>query len=149
MRQFISTNTFPFILFIFLLSANSFLHAQQETESSKRMAQMMAQMVDENWNKAPEEGMANIRILMTKEGKPFAGKVSIHTDFTFSAVGRWHHNQGFNPNSSGRWIYDGLEPGTYKLEIDGLNEFKDFKWIKEGVTVKAGNSPLFEISLDK
>jgi len=149
MKQHTFIKTFHVILLLFFLSTTSFLHAQDESESSKRMAKMMAQMIDTNWDQPPEEGMANIRILMTKDGKPFAGKVSIHTDFTFSAVSRSHHNQGFNPNNNGRWIYDGLEPGTYTLEINGLNEFKDFKWTKEGVTVKAGDSPLFEIPLDK
>jgi len=148
MNQQTYFKVFPVILFVFFLSANSFVRAQDESESSKRIAKMMAEKIDANWDQPPEEGMANIRVLMTKDGEPFAGKVSIHTDFTFSAKGKWQHNQGFNPNSKGRWMYDGLEPGIYKLEINGLNKFENFKWTKEGVTVKAGDSPLFEISLD-
>ncbi len=148
MKQKNFVNVFPVVLFVLFLPLNSFSEAQQETESSKRMAEMKAKMVDEKWEQAPEEGTANIRILMLKDGKPFAGKVSIHTDFSFRAISRWHHSQGLNPNSNGRWIYEGLEPGTYKIEIEGFNEFKGWNWEKEGVEVKAGDAPLFEISLD-
>jgi len=143
-----SLQIFSFLLFLIFLSNNNSLFAQEDTKAEKQMAEMMANMVDQNWDQPPEKGMANIRILMTKDGKPFAGKISIHTDFSFRAIGKWHHSQGFNPNSNGRWIYDGLEPDTYKLEIEGLNDFEGWTWEKEGVTVKAGESPLFEISLD-
>jgi len=138
MKQKISVKIFPIVLSVLFLSLNSFSQAQQETESSKRMAKMMAKMVDDNWDQAPEKGTANIKILMTKDGKPYVGKISIHTDFSFKAIGRWHLSQGFNPNSNGRWIYEGIEPGTYKLEIEGLNEFKGWNWRKDSVEVKAG-----------
>lgn len=147
MKHKIRVTVFP-ILFVLLLSFNNLTRAQQETESQKRMAEMMAKMIDETWEQEPEEGTANIRILMTKDGEPYAGKVSIHTDFSFRAVSRSHHSQGFNPNGNGRWIYEGLKPGTYKLEIEGFNEFKGWNWEKEGVKVDAGDTPLFEISLD-
>ena len=135
-------------LFAFLLSTISLTLAQEESESSKRMAEMMAQNIDKIWDQEPEEGTANIRILMLKDGEPYAGEVSIHTDFSFRAISRSHHSQGFNPNSNGRWIYTDLEPGTYKLEIEGFNDFEGWSWEKEGVKVDAGDAPLFEISLD-
>jgi hypothetical protein len=144
----ININIFPVFFFIFILTSIGSALAQEESKSSKRMAEMMAKMIDENWETAPEKGTANIKILMTKDGKPYAGKISIHTDFSFRAIGRWHHSQGFNPNSNGRWIYEGIEPGTYKLEIEGLHEFKGWNWTKDSVEVKSGETPLFEISLD-
>ena len=135
-------------LFLVLLLSNNLIFAQEENESTKQLAKMMGKMIDDIWEKAPEEGTANIRILMLKDGKPYSGKVSIHTDFSFRAVGRSHHSQGFNPNNNGRWIYEELEPGTYKLEIEGANDFKGWSWVKEGVKVNADETPLFEISLD-
>ncbi len=148
MKQKIFIGIFSVLLFVLFLPVNNFVLAQNKSDDNKGMAEMMAQMVDANWDKPPEEGLANIRILMLKDGKPFAGKVSIHTDFSFRAIGRYHHSQGFNPNKNGRWIYDGIEPGAYKLEIVGLNEFKGWKWEKDGVKVKAGDTPLYEIPLD-
>jgi hypothetical protein len=125
------------------------LQAQDESATNKRMAEMMAKMIDEKWDQPPEEGLANIRILMTKDEKPFAGKVSIITDFSFRAEqGGSQSSQGFNPNSSGRWIYEGLEPGKYKLVIQGFNDFEGWQWSKDGFVVSAGDSPLFEINLD-
>ncbi|MBT8383634.1 MAG: carboxypeptidase regulatory-like domain-containing protein [Ignavibacteriaceae bacterium] len=123
--------------------------AQEESATNKRMAEMMANMIDEIWDQSPDKGLANIRISMTKDGEPFAGKVSILTDFLFRAEQRGSQSsQGFNPNSNGRWVYEGLQPGTYKLVIEGINDFESWQWNKEGITVSAGDTPLFEISLD-
>ena len=135
-------------LLTFLLTINHITLSQEESESSKRMAEMMAQQIDTIWEQEPEEGTANIRILMLKDEEPYAGKVSIHTDFSFRAISRGQHSQGFNPNSNGRWVYEGLEPGTYKLEIEGFNEFENWGWEKDSVKVEAGDAPLFKISLD-
>ena len=86
---------------------------------------------------------------VTKDGELFAGKVSIMGEFSFRAVDEYTHTTGFNTNSNGRWVYEGLEPGTYEIFIEGTDKFKDWQWIKEGVTIKAGDSPLFEINLNK
>lgn len=141
-------NTFLTIALLLLFGFNSNSLAQEETESGKRMAEMMAKMIDQIWDQTPENGKANIRILMLKDGEPFAGDVSIHTDFSFMASGRFHHTQGFNPNSNGRWVYEGLAPGTYTIELTGFNEFEGWTWKKEGVKVEAGDAPLLKISLD-
>jgi len=45
--------------------------------------------------------------------------------------------------------YEGLEPGTYNIIIEGTDKFKDWQWSKDSVTVKAGDSPLYEIDLSK
>jgi len=113
------------------------------------MAKMMAEWMDTIWNHEPEEGLTNIKILMTKDGEPFAGKVSIMGEFSFRAVNEYTHTTGFNPNSNGRWVYEGLEPGTYNIIIEGTDKFKDWQWSKDSVTVKAGDSPLYEIDLSK
>ena len=64
-------------------------------------------------------------------------------------MSRSTHTTGFNPNSNGRWVYEGLEPGTYEIFIEGTDKLKGWQWSKEKVTVKAGDSPLFEIDLDQ
>ena len=132
-----------------LISSSNIIYAQEESEYSLRMAKMMAEWMDTIWNHEPEEGLTNIKILMTKDGEPFAGKVSIMGEFSFRAVGEFTHTTGFNPNSNGRWVYEGLEPGTYHVIIEGTKMFKDLQWSKDSVTVKAGDSPLYEIDLSK
>ena len=132
-----------------LISSSNIIYAQEESESSIRMAKMMAEWMDTIWNHEPEEGLTNIKILMTKDGEPFAGKVSIMGEFSFRAVNEYTHTTGFNPNSNGRWVYEGLEPGTYNIIIEGTDKFKDWQWSKDSVTVKAGDSPLYEIDLSK
>ncbi len=119
------------------------------TSSEERLAKRLWERVDKNWEIKPEEGTANIRILLTKDGKPFEGKLSIHTEFIFSAQGRMTHNQGFNPNTNGRWIYEELDPGTYDLIIKGLGRFEGWEWRRSGVQVAAGETSLFEIDLDE
>ena len=131
------------------ISSSDIAFAQEESESSIRMAKMMAEQMDTIWDQKPEEGLANIKILMMKDGKPFAGKVSIVGEFSFRAVSRSTHTTGFNPNSNGRWVYDGFEPGTYEIFIEGSDKFKNWQWSKKNVTVKAGDSLLFEIDLSK
>ena len=132
-----------------LISSSNIIYAQEESESSIRMAKMIAERMDTMWDQEPEEGLANIKILMTKDCEPFTGKVSIMGEFSFRAVGEFTHTTGFNPNSNGRWVYEGLEPGTYHIIIEGTKMFKALQWSKDSVTVKAGDSPLFEIDLDK
>ena len=150
MRKFLFSNL-VWVAFIIsgLISSSNIIYAQEESESSLRMAKMMAEWMDTIWNHEPEEGLTNIKILMTKDGEPFAGKVSIMGEFSFRAVGEFTHTTGFNPNSNGRWVYEGLEPGTYHIIIEGTKMFKALQWSKDSVTVKAGDSPLFEIDLDK
>ncbi len=132
-----------------LIFSSNIIYAQKESESSIRMAKMMAEWMDTIWNHEPQEGTANIRILMTKKGEPFAGKVSIMGEFSFRAVSENTHTTGFNPNKNGRWVYEGFEPGTYNIIIEGTDKFKDWQWSKDSVTVKSGDSPLFKIELDQ
>jgi len=132
-----------------IISSSNITYAQEESESSIQMAKMMAEWMDTIWDQESEEGLANIKILMTKDGEPFAGKVSIMGEFSFRAVDEYTHTTGFNPNSNGRWVYEGLEPGTYEIFMEGTDKFKGWQWSKKGVTVNAGDSPLFEIDLSK
>jgi len=110
---------------------------------------MMAEQIDKIWEQEPEEGTANIKIFMTKNGGPFAGKISIMGEFSFRAMSEYTHTTGFNTNSNGRWIYEGLEPGTYNLVIEGTDVFEGWIWTQESVTVNEGGTPLFEIDLDQ
>jgi len=135
-------------LSILTFSSLNISYAQKESESSIRMARMMAEQIDEIWDQGPEDGMANIRIQMLKDGEPYSGKVSIFTEFSFRAESRSTYSQGFNPNKNGRWIYEELPPGTYNLVIEGFEKFEGWTWAKESVTVNSGDTPLFEINID-
>ena len=103
MRIFLFSNLLWIVFIISGLSLPSnHSYAQEESESNIQMAKMMAEWMDTIWDQEPEEGLANIKILMTKDGEPFAGKVSIMGEFSFRAVSRSTHTTGFNPNSNGR-----------------------------------------------
>ena len=104
--------------------------------------------IDQMWDKPPAEGMANLRFLLKKDGKPLAGALSDQTEFHFAAKKPGKQSlQGFNPNSNGRWIHEDLDPGTYDLEITGSGRFEGWKWTKAAVTVRAGESTLFEVEI--
>lgn len=122
----------------------------KETASQQRMAELMAKMIDTKWEATPAEDSANLRFLMKKDGRPFAGKTSIYGEFSFRALqhGSTHH-QAFNPNKNGRWVYEDLEPGTYDLVIEGSGQFAGWEWRKNSVSISAGEAPLFEIDLAK
>ncbi len=120
---------------------------QTETDIERRMAQRMAERMDTVWDQEPEDGMANIRFLITRGDVPFSGKVSIYTEFSFRAVQHGGQStQGFNPNENGRWVYEDLEPGQYELHVVGSERFEGFTWT-EHVTVAAGDKPIFEIAV--
>jgi hypothetical protein len=51
-----------------IISASNITYAQEESESNIQMAKMMAEWIDTIWDQEPEEGLANINILMTKDG---------------------------------------------------------------------------------
>jgi hypothetical protein len=119
---------------------------QSESESQRQMARQMAQWMDTAWNRQPDSGMSNIRLLMRHGGSPFAGKISVHTEFSFRAIARRTTTQGFNPNGNGRWVFEGLEPGDYQLHVSGSGRFSGFSWT-QAVTLEAGDRPVFEIEV--
>jgi hypothetical protein len=121
---------------------------REESDSEKRMAEMMAQQMDQRWEEAPEAGTANVRILTTQNGAPFAGMTSIYTEFSFRADARTHYSQGFNPNANGRWVYEGLDPGDYQVTVAGVEgeRFEGFEWTGP-LSVAAGETPLLEIEV--
>lgn len=131
---------------VFAATAPGAAFAQEETDSQRRVAERMAAQMDEVWDQAPEDGMANIRILLTRDGAPFPGRVSIYGEFGFRAQARMQHHQGFNSNANGRWVYEGLDPGTYAVTVEGSDRFEGFEWSRE-VTVAAGEAPILEIAL--
>jgi hypothetical protein len=125
------------------------ISAGQQTASQRRMAAMMAEEADRLWDQKPEEGRANLRFLVTKDGSPVEGVVSITTEFRFRAERRGgQSSQGFNPNGKGRWVYEGLRPGVYTLVIEGVGRFEAFTWSQSDVTIEEGATPLFEVKIE-
>ncbi len=118
------------------------------TAAQQRMAEQMAEWMDMVWEQDPPKEAAHLRFEFYKNGKLYAGKISIHGDFTFWARSRAQHTQAFNPNKNGRWVYEDLAPGTYEITITGINEFEGFSWKKDAVKVEAGTTPLFKVNLD-
>lgn len=134
------------IAMVFLAIAPTSAYAQNETDAQRQMARQMAEWTNTIWNQQPDEGMANIRILLKLGGTPYAGKISTRTEFSFRAVGRRTSSQKFNANERGRWVYEGLEPGDYELSIIGGDEFAGFRWTRS-ITVAPGDRPILEIEL--
>jgi hypothetical protein len=62
---------FNFVLIALIIcgfiSSSDISFAQEESESSIRMAKMIAEQMDTIWDQKPEEGLANIKILMMKD----------------------------------------------------------------------------------
>lgn len=137
-------HTLLFILFIPL----SVFSQPEETDQQRQMAAQMAKYMDAAWEATPESGKSNIRFLMTHEGEPVAGIPSIHGRYSLAMDGKMSHRTAFNPNKNGRYVYEGLAPGTYTIKITGQYESEGFTWTKEGVEVKAGESPIVEIEVD-
>jgi hypothetical protein len=135
-------------LLIFLLIPLTLFSQPEETEQQKQMAAQMAKYMDAAWEADPEPGNSNIRFLMTHEGEPVAGISSIHGRYSLSMDGKMSHRTAFNPNENGKYVYEGLPPGTYSITVIGQYESEGFTWSKEGIEVKAGESPIVEIEVD-
>ena len=114
----------------------------------KKMAEQMAEWMDQVWENDPPENAANLRFMFYKDGAIFQGKIDIQGDFIFRAESITNHTQALNPNLNGRWVYEELPPGKYNLSISGKNEHEGWMWVKKGVEVAAKTKPVFEIHLD-
>lgn len=119
-----------------------------EISSQEQLAKQMAEWIDKVWDADPPNDAANLKFLLTKNGAPFAGKIDIKGEFTFRARGKEAHHQAFNPNSKGRWVFEGLPPGTYDLSITGSNAFEGWEWSKKAVEIQSNTKPFYEINLD-
>jgi hypothetical protein len=111
---------------------------------------MMHARVDELWDAKAEGGKANLRVLLQIDGKPLAGEARMESDFVIvisgGALGM--SQQPFNPNKKGRFLYEGLAAGEYKVEISSpKGTYKT--WTQEGVKVAGSESPLLVVSLSK
>jgi len=75
MRKYLFSNLL-WIAFVIngIISSSNIIYAQEESESSIQMAKMMAEWIDTIWEQEPEEGLVNIKILMTKDGE-YYGRV--------------------------------------------------------------------------
>jgi len=123
----------------------------QETPQQKQMAEQMAKYMDAAWEAQPETGKSNLRILMTKNGHPYEGVISIHAQFSFRTAGIStfkNHHTNFNPNKNGRWVMEGLEPDTYNITIEGTGDMADFIWQRSGFKIEPNSSPVIEVTLE-
>jgi hypothetical protein len=138
------------ILFITLLSFSIASYSQTaETEQQKQMAKQMAAFMDQTWEAEPEDGFANLRFLVMKDGEPYAGEVSIHGRFKLLVQGIQSQHTSFNPNANGRYVLETVKPGTYNIKIEGLEEMEGFSWSREKVEVEARTAPIFEVNLSE
>lgn len=119
-----------------------------ETDAQRQMAAQMAAWMDQVWETTPSDGTANLRVLLTQDGEPLALEPSIYGAFAFRArSGPTHIHQSFNPNSHGRWVHEGLEPGTYTVVIEGSGEYEGWTWTQDGIVLDADTAPLLEITV--
>ena len=145
----IATSKTFLLLFFLTVSAFSFSQQKEETEQQKRMAQMMAETMDHMWDQAPDDGSGNLQILMTQNGQPFSLPASIYGKFAFKArKGPQQIHTAFNPNTNGRWINEGMKPGTYDITIQGLDEFEGMNWEFNGFEIKENGITNIEITLE-
>ena len=135
------------LLTLFIAFGMGLMAQPEETAQQKSMAKQMASYMDMAWDAEPEEGMANLRILMLEDGKPVEGIVSIHGRYSLIMRGKMNHSAAFNPNKHGKYVYEGLEPGTYQVEIKGQYEAQGFQWNDE-ILIKENSTPLIELSTD-
>ena len=119
-----------------------------DTLPSAEHAALLGRHIDAIWDQAPRSGTAKVRVLFQQDGRPFAGKVSVHGEFLFRARGRIAYHQGLNPNANGRWLHDELAPDTYDLEIEGTGRFDGFTWTRETSALGAGDVVTYTIDLD-
>ena len=104
--------------------------------------------MDMAWEAQPDKGMANIRFQFVKDGKPYAGVVSIHGRFDLVLHGRSIQTTSVNPNANGRYVYENLTPGTYKLTLKGRHEQEGFLLELSDFSVGAGDTPVIEVVVD-
>jgi hypothetical protein len=115
---------------------------------SSMIATMHARF-DELWEAKPGAGEVHLRVLLKADGAPVAGEARMQSDFQLRAVGSASTTlQAFNPNAKGRFVYEDLKAGTYKIEIVSLKGVYE-TWSRDGVALEAGASPLLEVELKK
>ena len=82
-------------------------------------------------------------------GAPLAGEARMEGDFLEALWGGGGgKQQSFNPNKKGRFVYEGLSPGEYRVEVKShKGVYED--WSQSGVKLDSGSSPLLKVSLKK
>ena len=127
----------------------SVLSAQTEEDAQqKHMARQMADWMDSVWDQQPHGSKGNVRILVLRNGEPYSGELSTTGHFKIKLEGLWSQSTTFNPNSNGRYVLEGVDPGSYKVYVSGLHDLDGFEWSAE-VFVDAGETPVIEVELDE
>ena len=114
------------------------------------MALKVGEYTDNVWEIVPDNGTANVRLAFRLNGRSFAGKLTLVSEFVFRAIDKETQqmaNVGLNPNLNGRWLFEGLAPGTYDMAVIGSRRFAGWEWRKEGVVIDANSAPVFELDL--
>jgi hypothetical protein len=136
-----------YIVAILLILSGTLYSQPEETEQQKSMAKQMAKFMDQAWEAKPEAGQANLRLLFLKNGEPYAGATSIHGRFDFILQGKRNYSTSVNPNDKGRYVYENIEPGTYKLILTGKHEMEGFSYEESNLQIEGNERPVIEISL--
>ncbi len=137
------------LLILFIGTAlTGFSQQQKETEQQRSMAKMMAESMDQLWDVAPEDGTGNLQILMLQDGQPFSLPASIYGNFNIQVKSRTRTHTSFNPNANGRYVLDGLDPGIYSINIQGLNKFEGKNWEFNGQVIEENGILTLELTIE-
>ncbi|NRA10993.1 MAG: hypothetical protein HRT57_03440 [Crocinitomicaceae bacterium] len=133
------------LIAILFLANSSF--SQEGDDSQLSMIKMMAEYMDDAWDMKPDAGTGNLRVLVTKDGVPMAGKLGIHGEFSFraeSTIGTIHLTY-FDPNLNGKWVMEGMKAGDYKITIKGKTDYPNFVFESATYTITDGATPILEL----
>ena len=133
---------------LFVLTALTAQAQADDSPQQQHMAQQMADWMDSVWDQQPHGSKGNVRILVLRNGEPFAGELSTTGHFKVKLEGLWSQSTTFNPNSNGRYVLEGVDPGSYKVYVSGLHDLDGFEWSME-IAVDAGETPVIEVELDE
>ena len=101
------------------------------------------------WGPEPQEGKANLRLILRVYGKPLDGPKESGLRFRLALIpspdGSLHMGE-FAPDADGRFVCEKLDPGTYTVEVTSTR--KDYpEWTLKDVKLAVGASPLLRVDL--
>ena len=115
-----------------------------------RMALKVGEYIDKTWEVVPDNDTATVRLQFRLEERPFAGKISMMSEFVFRAIDEENerfYNVGLNPNLNGRWLIENVTPGTYKVHVIGNGRFAGWTWEREALSIEPNTAELYELDL--